>query len=363
VEPLLDPKQVNARVYGSDYVVVVSPVNGTIPMNDVRHTYLHYEIEPLLYARAASMDRLLPFLKVVRDAPLDYTYRSDIVSLVGECMIRAIEARTMDTGVPIYKIPDNIQRTGLEAATRMHNASVAKAEAIRRQTVQNDLRQGYVLTPYFYRQFVSFEKEPQSFKESIGEMVYGMNVEAEVNSVKHTHFVDQTQADIVQREPKQIKGLDLAELDLTKGDLNGAGNLAQRALDDRAGDAARANFILARVAIMHSDIPGAEHNFQETIRLSKDPRMLAWSHIYLGRIYDIQSQRDNAVKEYQAALTVRDGQPDTKLAAEKGLKKAYTVPQHVHTEAADDSGQEEQSTPSDSQSNTSDGSPSKQPQM
>ena len=98
IEPLLDPAQTNARVYGADYVVVASPVNGTIHMREVRHAYLHYQIEPLLYARATALDRLLPFLKTVRDAPLDYTYKSDVVALVIECMIRAIEARTMDTG-------------------------------------------------------------------------------------------------------------------------------------------------------------------------------------------------------------------------------------------------------------------------
>jgi hypothetical protein len=73
VEPLLDPAQTNARVYGSDYVVVASPVNGVIHMREVRHAYLHYQIEPLLYARAGELDRFLPFLKTVRDAPVDYT--------------------------------------------------------------------------------------------------------------------------------------------------------------------------------------------------------------------------------------------------------------------------------------------------
>ena len=48
IEPQLSPQLVNARIYGTDYVVVVSPVNGKIPMNDVRHTYLHYMIDPLL---------------------------------------------------------------------------------------------------------------------------------------------------------------------------------------------------------------------------------------------------------------------------------------------------------------------------
>jgi hypothetical protein len=123
---------------------------------------------------------------------------------------------------------------------------------------------------------------------------------------------------------------------LIKGDTDGAAVLAQQSVADKSGDPARANFILAQVAIMHRDVPAAQHDFEETIRLSKDPRTLAWSHIYLGRIHDIQDERDQAVNEYRAALTVRDGQADTRLAAEKGLKQPYAVPHQVHTEPSGD---------------------------
>jgi hypothetical protein len=41
IEPMLSPSVVNARIYGTDFIVVVSPVDGQIRMNDVRHTYLH----------------------------------------------------------------------------------------------------------------------------------------------------------------------------------------------------------------------------------------------------------------------------------------------------------------------------------
>jgi tetratricopeptide (TPR) repeat protein len=334
VEPLLDPAQTNARVYGADYVVVVSPVNGAIHMREVRHAYLHYQIEPLLYARATALDRLLPFLKTVHDAPLDYTYRSDVVALTIECMIRAVEARTMDTGVTIYKIPADVRRSDLESATHQHNASVEAAEAVRRHAIQQDMADGYVLTEYFYNAFATFERAPQSFKESIGEMVYGMDVSAELSRVKHITFNQESSSDVVHRSPPELRGLDLAEMKLMKGDTDAAGALAQQSVDDKSGDTARANFILARVAIMHRDVPVAQHDFEETIRLSKDPRMLAWSHIYLGRIYDIQDQRDQAVNEYRAALTVRDGEPDTRVAAEKGLKQPYAVPQQEHTEPA-----------------------------
>jgi len=99
IEPQLSPAVVNARIYGTDYVVVVSPANGKVPMADVRHTYLHYVIDPLLFQRSNAIDREQSILKEIHDAPLDFRFRSDTVSLTIECLIKAIEARTMDTGI------------------------------------------------------------------------------------------------------------------------------------------------------------------------------------------------------------------------------------------------------------------------
>lgn len=329
VSPLLDPAQTNARVYGVDYVVVASPSGGKIRMQDVRHAYLHYAIEPLLYSRPRTLDRLRPFLKIVEDAPMDYADRSDVVSLVAECMIRAIEARTMDTGVAILQIPSTTRRSDLEAVARQRNATLAKDQAARRAMVQRSLLQGYVFTPYFYDAFAAFEKQTQSFSESIGPMVYGMDVQQELSQAKHIDFVAQASPEVVRRTPATT-GLDLAEADMAKGQPDAAGALAQKELND-PGQAGRANFILARVAILHGDVAAAQRYFQEAVRLSKDPRTVAWSHIYLGRIDDVQNKRELAMTEYRAALTARDGQPDTKRAAEKGLQEAYTVPQTVHT--------------------------------
>ncbi len=99
VEPLLAPNAPNARIYSLDYVAVTSPTSaGIIKMDQIRHLYLHYEIEPLVYARAQSMSRLTPLLKPVQDAPLEFVYKTDVVALVTECLIKAIEARTHGRG-------------------------------------------------------------------------------------------------------------------------------------------------------------------------------------------------------------------------------------------------------------------------
>ena len=343
LEPLLDPGQTNARVYGADYVVVTSPTrDDKVRMDEIRHTYLHFELEPLLYARASSMDRLLPFLKEVREAPLEYTFRSDIVSLVTECMIRAVEARTMDTGVAPFKAPAVVTHSEFAAVERQRHASEQKAEAVRQAAVKRDMEQGYVLTAYFYDRLAAFEKEPQSFKETIGEIVYGMDVPSELSHVKHINFTQQNEGDVVHRGTRQLRGLDLAEMKLLQGDVNGASTLAHQALTQHTGDTARADFLLARCAVMQRNVPDARHYFEETVQLSKDPRLLAWSHIYLGRMDDLQHSRDEALAQYQQALVTRDGQLDTKEAAERGLKEPYGPPAGVRQQE-DDSDDDSQS--------------------
>jgi hypothetical protein len=344
IEPMLSPKLVNARVYGTDYVVVVSPVNGTIPMDDVRHTYLHYVIEPLLYSRTNAIDRMQPILKEVRDAPLEYRYRSETVPLVVECLIKAIEARTMDTGIPDYKIPAGVQRSDLPRYERERLATIQKQEAVRVAAVHHDMTQGFVLTQYFFEQLILFEKDPASLRDTIGEMVYGMDIDQQIHRARQTEFDQHADGDVLQRsKPRELTGLDLAEAKLAQGDVATASSMAREVLADKSdsleavSQEARANFILARAAIMtgHPDV--AIDDFNKTIATSKDQRILAWSHIYLGRILDLDCKRDEAVSEYKLALTVRDGQQDTRLAAERGVKEAYAVNGHSCDEDAADS--------------------------
>jgi hypothetical protein len=324
--------------------VVTSPdAENKVRMDEIRHTYLHFTLEPLLYARASSMDRLLPVLKSVREAPLEYTFRSDIVSLVTECMIRAVEARTMDTGVAPFKAPAVVRHSEFEAVERERHATEQKAEAVRQAAVKRSMEQGFVLTAYFYERLAVFEHEPQSLKETIGEMVYGMDVPAEMGRVKRVTFAQQNEGDVVRRSTRQLRGLDLAEMRLLKGDVDGASKLAHQALDQHSGDTARADFLLARCAVMQHDVADARHYFEETVRLGKDPRLLAWSHIYLGRMDDLEHSRDEAVAQYQQALVVRDGRVDTREAAEHGLKEPYGPPPGArHAEDADDSAPEKE---------------------
>ena len=341
LEPMLAPSATNARIYSSDYIVVASPAGdplGAVHMDDIRHSYLHYEIEPMVYARAQAMERLQPLLKAVQDAPLEYTYKTEIVPLLTECLIKAIETHTMDVGIPRPQKPGPAvkARADLERYDADMSAYEHQAEAVRRKAVDLAMRQGWVLVDYFYGQIGTMEKEGISLKENMGQMVYGMDVDRERHKDQQIAFLPESSHDVLRRATTQLSGLQLAELKIFKGDLAGASDIANKVLADPAGDHAQAHYVLARVNLMQRQPGAAIGDFQEVLDTSKNPRTLAWSHIYLGRLYDVMPDREKAVAEYQAALVVRDAQPDTKAAAEQGIKQPFVAPK-VERQTPDES--------------------------
>jgi uncharacterized membrane-anchored protein len=128
--------------------------------------------------------------------------------------------------------------------------------------------------------------------------------------------------------PHKIQGLELARLDLARGNVDGASDLAEQALKDPKADQGEATYLIAQIDLIHGNAGDAKEGFEKTLTLTKDPRTLAWSHIYLGRLYDTMAtpDRQHAVAEYQAALQVRDSRPDTRQAAEAGLKNPFALP-------------------------------------
>lgn len=316
IEPLVAPGEVNARNYGVNYLMVMAPDHGVLKMDPVRHTYLHYTLDPLALKRYNRMQTLKPLLQTVANAPLDEKFKTDIALLVTESLIRAVEIRT----TPVERI-DNEDRKQREK----------RVEGIYSRAVDQAMQQGFVLTRYFYEQFADFEKGEIGFQDAFGPMLTNLNlvVGREEKRAREITFAQQGSPDLVRSTVKAPgDSLDAAEENLIAGDAQGAEEIAANAISSGSGDQARATFILARASSLQGQMQNAIDNFQKTLQLSRDPRMLAWSHIYLGRIFDIQENRESALKHYNAALNVGDAAPDTKLAAERGLQKPYEAPRN-----------------------------------
>jgi hypothetical protein len=299
IDPMGAPGETNARNYGSDYFVVLSPgPNAGLKMDQIRHTYLHYLLDPMAMKYPGTMKRLAPLLESVKSSPMDQNFKTDPSLLVTECFIRAIEARTAGS----KKAP----------------------EAERAQAVQNSAEQGFILTPYFYEALVRFEKDPTGLTNAYADLVNGIDVGREKRRAAQVKFASAADTELLHlAPPNQGKLLMTAEQKLSSGDTVSAQKLAQQALDEKSEDQGRALFILAEVAAHNSDMQGARNYFERALEVAHEPKVVAWSHIYLGRIFDLQEDREAAVVQYRAAVTAGSALPEAKAAAELGLQKPY----------------------------------------
>ena len=301
LEPLGAQGQANARNYGENYYVVLTPSGNALQIQQIRHTYLHYVLDPMAIKRFSTVQRLLPLLDLVKTAPMDESFKGDMALLLTESLIRAIEIRSTNAG-----------------------------PAEQKSAVQASMEEGYILTQYFSEALVKFEKDPAGLQSTYPEMLFAIDLGQESRRAANIQFAAQASPELVvgvrRRNASTQPTLRLAEQKLATGDVAGAQKLAQQALDEKKEDIGYALFILARASTMSRDMDGARSYFERTLEVTKEQKLVAWSHIYLGRIYDLQEDRDSALEQYKAALGAGDPSAEVKNAAEKGLKQPYEPP-------------------------------------
>jgi len=302
--------ETDARNYGPDYYVIVFPApnsnsdaapQSALKMEQIRHTFLHYELDPQADKHPSAIKRLEPLLQSVKRSPLEESFKTDISLLVTECLIRAMEIRM--------------------------SGNKQTAEAMRAQAVDDSVKQGYILTRTFYDEVVAFEKDPVGIRGAYGGLLDNVDVKKEEKAASEVQFATSTAPELLRlSRPEERRMLVTAEKRLAAGDPKGAQELAQQALDKKIGDQGRALFILAEVAVANKNRDGAQDNFQKAIEWSKDPKVVGWSHVYLGRILDMKEEREAALQEYRAALNTSAGLPEITAAAQRGLEQAYEPP-------------------------------------
>jgi len=118
------------------------------------------------------------------------------------------------------------------------------------------------------------------------------------------------------------------ERQIAAQDAAGAAATFQRVLDKAPGQP-RALYGLAVAFVLQGKAARAMELFQQIVNAAAtaavgnsqnvasqpDPVALSWSHLYLGRIHDMQGDRDQALQEYRAALAVGDAPPAARTAA------------------------------------------------
>ncbi len=292
------PNQVQTRSYADDYLVVVTP-SAELRTQDIRHSYLHYLIDPLGYKFDLQlMDKASLGDIALRSPLLPEHFRKDFVLLATECFIKAVESR-------IDKNPE----MAMQAA-----------------------RDGFVLTPGFAEILANvYEKQEAVLQLVFPDLVQQLNLRKEEKRFQNFQFATETSVRTIHvtgERPVVLKGaeltLDKAENSYTKRDLSHAKELYQSVLTETTVKTlhAKAYYGLARIAILERQPEEGDQLFRKVLELEPDAYTKSWSLLYLARLADSQGDRpDEALEFYKAALAV-EGAPDSvRQAAQKGLNK------------------------------------------
>ena len=313
VEPLVG-RITNVRNFGDHYAIVLSGADD-IPINVVRHAYLHFLLDPLplRYPRVVAAKKTL--LNTAAKAPrLPAEFKDDFPALFIECFVRAVELK-------LKRISPGEREARLDA----------------------DDASGLVLVRPLYQALAGYERSEPSMALFFPDLVRSINADVEAKRVEKIAFApgEETAAE-GDPQQKEVTGLTAkrdAELPSTvpndKEALAALGE-GERLIAEKNSRGAAAAFkkVLARypeqvrawyglglVAMMDKDAAKAEEVFRRLTNgaAKDDPLVLAWSHVYLGRVYEIYGKPADAMQEFQAAMEVQGGPEPARKAAQRGL--------------------------------------------
>src|ERR1700687_713090 len=311
VEPLVG-RITNVRNFADHYSLIVSG-SGQIPLDMVRHAFLHFLLDPLPLQYSHVVAVKLPlFLAAAGAARLGPGLKDDFSSYFAECTVRAVELKLK----------------------RMSPSERAAA-------MDMDDADGYVLVRPLFAALGNFERSDPSMRLFFPEMVRSIDVNAEAKRLQTVKFApatpaakpDETASEEVARrrklapstipnDPEAIASLTEGERRIAEKNPRAAESSFQRVLA-KYPDQTRAWYGIGLVALMDHDGVRAKEVFGRLTSgehaAADDPMVLAWSHIYLARIYDDEGQADQAKAQYQEALAVTGSPDQARQAAQKGL--------------------------------------------
>jgi tetratricopeptide (TPR) repeat protein len=120
-----------------------------------------------------------------------------------------------------------------------------------------------------------------------------------------------------------LKGQQLA----AQGDLPGALAEYQKALEINS-QSSLVNFRIGEVLFTQRNYQASVNAYRDALSGDGEPRWTeVWSHIALGKIFDLTGQRDRAVNEYRLAAQTNDNSQGAVNEARQGLQKPYTRPE------------------------------------
>ena len=115
---------------------------------------------------------------------------------------------------------------------------------------------------------------------------------------------------------------------VAQGDLTGALAEYQDALKANA-QSSLANYRIGEVLFTQRNYQASVNAYRDALRGDDVPPWTeVWSHIQIGKIFDLTGQRDRAVNEYRLAIQTNDNTQGALNEAREYLQKPYTRPEN-----------------------------------
>jgi tetratricopeptide (TPR) repeat protein len=116
------------------------------------------------------------------------------------------------------------------------------------------------------------------------------------------------------------------QLLVAQGDLPGALAEYQKALEINS-QSSLVNYRIGEVLFKQRNYQASVNAYRDALRGDSEPRWTeVWSHIALGKIFDIIGQRDRAVNEYRLAVQTSDNTQGAVNEARQWLQKPFKLP-------------------------------------
>jgi tetratricopeptide (TPR) repeat protein len=114
---------------------------------------------------------------------------------------------------------------------------------------------------------------------------------------------------------------------VAQGDLPAALAEYQKALEANP-QSSLANYRIGELLFTQRNYQASVNSYRDALRGDGEPRWTeVWSHIALGKIFDITGQRDRAVAEYRQAVQTNDNTQGAVNEARQWLQKPYKLPE------------------------------------
>jgi tetratricopeptide (TPR) repeat protein len=115
---------------------------------------------------------------------------------------------------------------------------------------------------------------------------------------------------------------------VAQGDMNGAMAEYQKALEANP-QSSLANYRIGELLFAQHNSQASINAYREALRGDGEPRWTeVWSHIQIGKIFDVSGQRDRAVNEYRLAVQTNDNTQGAVNEARQYLQKPYVRPEN-----------------------------------